>query len=100
MHRTKALFEEALTYGTLTSEQQAMAHYMIALCDQHIYTLQRNEEIPSNDSWGNENGFDNYFSAMIQNNVFNSFESLRKYTTTKVYQDIVKECKYFRYYVN
>jgi hypothetical protein len=100
MHRTKALFEEALTYGTLTSEQQAIAHYMIALCDQHIYTLQRNEEIPSNDSWGNENGFDNYFSAMIQNNVFNSFESLRKYTTTKVYQDIVKECKYFRYYVN
>jgi hypothetical protein len=100
MRRTKALFNEALSNGTLTSEQQAMAHYMIALCDQHRYTLERNEEIPSNDSWDNENGFDNYFSTMIQNNVFNSFESLQKYANTKVYQDIVKECNYFRYYLN
>jgi hypothetical protein len=96
MNITRDLFTSAINSGNLTNDELVFANYMIALCQLHEFTKYRKEEIPQYDSWS----FDNYFNQMIYSGVYKSFDKIKQLKSTSAYIHVVKECKYFRYYVN
>lgn len=88
----------ALSLGELTRERQAQAYFMLARCEQNRYTLLKGE-IPKN--YMNENNFDDYFNEMKRSRNMRNFEILASnYAGTACYQEIIRECHYFDYYLN
>jgi hypothetical protein len=98
MNVAENYLKQALSLGGLTKEQQAEVYFMLARCEQNRYTL-RNGEFPQEDYY--EITFAEYFSTMRSNGYMSNFKQLStNYRTTKVYQDIIKECNYFTSYLN
>jgi hypothetical protein len=79
---------KALSTAT-NREQRAKCYYLLAKCE-------RNE-------WYNITLFnknDYYFGeAMVDIRSIDNFDSLRQYSDTRYYQDVLKECGYFRTYL-
>jgi hypothetical protein len=88
----------ALSLGGLTRERQAQAYFMLARCEQNGYTL-LNGDIPENYMY--ENYFDDYFNEMKGSRNMRNFQILASnYAGTASYQEIIRECHYFDYYLN
>jgi hypothetical protein len=88
----------ALSLGGLTRERQAQAYFMLARCEQNRYTL-LNGEIPENYMYNKY--FDAYFNEMKGSRNMRNFEILASnYAGTACYQEIIRECHYFDYYLN
>lgn len=88
----------ALSLGGLTRERQAQAYFMLARCEQNVYTLS-NGDIPENYMY--ENYFDDYFNEMKGSRNMRNFQILASnYAGTASYQEIIRECHYFDYYLN
>jgi hypothetical protein len=96
MNITRDLFTNAINSGNLSNDELVYAHYMVAMCQLNNYTKNRNQEIPKYDEWS----FNNYFNQMIYDGVYKSFDKIKQLKSTSAYAQIVKECKYFRYYIN
>jgi hypothetical protein len=98
----KQFFEKALNVGGLNREMTAKAHFMLARCDQNVYC----EGSVIRDNYTNYYGVYNDYFDQFQNNIRASgfrkhFEVLAyKYSNTEFYRELIKECKYFDYYVN
>ena len=93
---------KAIAIGGLTKEQEAEIYFMLARCEQNNYTLTHGS-IPSdykNEDFVEEN-FSKYYDEMKNLGFLSSFNTLQlKYKHTRFYDELVKECKYFDYYVN
>lgn len=88
----------ALSLGGLTRERQAQAYFMLARCEQNGYTLLHGD-IPENYMY--ENYFDDYFNEMKGSRNMRNFQILASnYAGTASYQEIIRECHYFDYYLN
>lgn len=96
MNITRDLFTNAINSGNLSNDELVYAHYMVAMCQLNNYTKNRKQEIPQYDEWS----FNNYFNQMIYGGVYKSFDNIKQLKSTSAYMQIVKECKYFRYYIN
>lgn len=82
-------YQKALAASN-TKEQKAKCYYMLAKCE-------RNE-------WYNKNVFNKneyyyYGSDMVDLKTINSFTMLKQYADTKYYQEVLKECGYFREFI-
>jgi hypothetical protein len=65
-----------------TDEQKAKCTYMLAKCERNV--------------WYNKNPSGDYYKvAFIP---FKNFVELKKYSSTKYYQEVIKECGYFKSY--
>lgn len=71
-----------------TNEQKAKCHYMLAKCERNEWY---NAEVYS--------GRENTESDTIDFKAWEGFKALKNYTDTKYYQEVIKECGYFREYV-
>ncbi len=95
-------FNNALNYGGLSQEQEAKIHFMLARCTQNNYTLIHGaipEDYRGEDSI--EENFTKYYDEMKNLGFLSNFNTLQmKYNNTRFYAELVKECKYFDYYVN
>jgi hypothetical protein len=72
-----------------TDEQKAKCHYMLAKCERNQWyngTVYNDE-----DNEYNRNGPD--FKA------WTGFKALKQYSNTQYYKDVIKECGYFRTYI-
>ena len=71
-------------------EQKAKSNYMLAKCErnqwynQHVYNNSKNE-------YGD--------SKMVDFSVLSGFKNLKLYPKTKFYEEVIKECEYFKNYV-
>ena len=98
----KQFFDRALNIGTLNREMTAKAHYMLARCDQNRYC----EGTGIRDNYTNYYGvyndyFDQFQSGIRSSGFRKDFEVLKnQYSNTKFYQELIRECKYFDYYVS
>jgi hypothetical protein len=98
MRTAEGYFKEALMLAGLTMEQRAEIYFMLARCEQNRYTL-KHGAFPEDDYYGPS--FDDYFEKMKLDGYMSNFKQLStNYRSTKVYQDIIKECKYFDTYLN
>ncbi len=83
-------YNKALQAAT-TDEQKAKCYYMLAKCERNqwynktVYNDRQNE-------YGDNKGID--FKA------WQGFKSLKQYSKTQYYKDVIKECGYFRTYIN
>ncbi len=84
-----AYYQKALS-AAADNEQKAKCIYMLAKCE-------RNE-------WYNKNVFntnDYYYSRdMVDLKAVSNFKMLQQYADTKYYQEVIKECGYFRTFIN
>jgi vancomycin permeability regulator SanA len=75
-----------------TDEQKAKCHYMLAKCERNqwynetVYSDKENE-------YRNENPKGDF-------KAWAGFKTLKQYSTTQYYKDVIKECGYFRTYIN
>ena len=95
-------FKSALNYGGLSKEQEAEIHFMLARCAQNNYTLKHGAfpEDYRGDDFIEEN-FTKYYDEMKNLGFLSNFNTLQmKYYNTRFYNELIKECKYFDYYVN
>jgi hypothetical protein len=98
MRLVEAYLNTALSLGGLTREKQAQAYFMLARCEQNRYTY-NNGGFPDWDE--GEDGFSNYFDELKRSGSMRNFQLLASnYSGTATYQEIIRECKYFEYYVN
>jgi hypothetical protein len=89
---------EALSLGELSQEQQAEVYFMLARCEQNRYTL-KNGNFPEDDYY--DISFADYFSKMRTDGYLSNFKQLStNFRSTQVFQNIIKECKYFDSYLN
>lgn len=96
MHFAKNYFKTALSIGGLSREKEAQIYFMLARCEQNSYSI-TNGVIPHGDKYG----FTDYFNQMRRVNSMQNFQKLASnYYSTKTYQEIIRECKYFEYYIN
>jgi|GEM_PF-1746653 len=105
---SKALyyFKNAVKY-TKDKELAAKACYMAAKCQQNIYDLEYNTESYSYDNesylykkYNGRLGFPADEEQKENKNYREYFKILNnKYSKTQFYEQIIKECKYFDYYV-
>jgi hypothetical protein len=65
-----------------TDEQKAKCTYMLAKCERNV--------------WYNTNKDGDYYKKAFI--AFKNFAELKKYSTTKYYQEVIKECGYFKSY--
>ena len=88
MNVAEKFFNLALSLGGLDQEKQAEIYFMKARCEQNRHTLfSEDERYDDRNMWDAQH--------------IPSFKSLKTtYRYTRAYQDIVRECKYFRYYLN
>ena len=97
MRVAEQFLKQALSLGGLSQEQQAEVYFMLARCEQNRYTL-KNGHFPEGYY---DITFDDYFNKMRSDGYLSNFKQLSaNYRTTKAYQTIIKECKYFYQYVN
>ncbi len=88
----------ALSLGGLSQERQAQAYFMLARCEQNRYAL-NNGPFPEGDDY--EGGFTDYFNEMKLSGSMRNLQKLASnYYGTATYQEIIRECKYFNYYLN
>jgi hypothetical protein len=88
----------ALNLGGLNTEQQAQTYFMLARCEQNRYTLQNGA---FRESYDGDRAFFIDFNRMKRSLYMQNFEILaRNYKATASYKEIIKECKYFTYYLN
>jgi len=82
----------ALSLGGLTQERQAQAYFMLARCEQNRY--------PLNYDYG-EGGFTDNFDKMKSSGRMRNLQKLASnYYGTATFQEIIRQCKYFEYYIN
>ena len=85
-------YQKALAFAK-TSEQKAKCHYMIAKCERNEYY--NNYYIQGNvkmSPWP---------SSEINFIAWEGFKTLKsKYSKTQYYQEVIKECGYFKTYVS
>ncbi|MDB3905618.1 hypothetical protein N9335_04005, partial [Crocinitomicaceae bacterium] len=99
---SKQFFDRAINTGKLNREMMAKAHYMLARCDQNMYC----EGSAIRDNYTNYYGVNNDYFDQFQRGIRSSgfrkdFEILKnQYSNTKFYQELIRECKYFDYYVS
>lgn len=88
----------ALNLGGLNTEQQAQTYFMLARCEQNRYTLQNGA---FRESYDGDRAFFIDFNRMKRSLYMQNFEILaRNYKATASYKEILRECKYFAYYLN
>lgn len=87
MDAAKSYYQKALAAAT-TAEQKAKCYYLLAKCE-------RNDWYTKNTF--NENSY--YGSGMVDLKAIGSFKMLNQYQDTKYYQEVLKECGYFREYL-
>ena len=95
-------FKSALNYGGVSKEQEAEIHFMLARCAQNNYTLKHGAfpEDYRGDDFIEEN-FTKYFDEMKNLGFLSNFNTLQmEYNNTRFFNELIKECKYFDYYVN
>lgn len=98
----KQFFDRALNIGSLNREMTAKALFMLARCDQNRYC----EGSEIRDNYTSYSGvykdyFDQFQSGIRSSGFRKDFEVLKnQYSNTKFYQELIKECKYFDYYVS
>jgi hypothetical protein len=98
MRVAQSYLNTALSLGGLNRERQAQAYFMLARCEQNQYTF-FNGSFPDWDE--DEDGFSNYFDEFRRSGNMRNFQLLASnYSGTATYQEIIRECKYFEYYVN
>jgi hypothetical protein len=98
MRVAQGYLNTALSLGGLNRERQAQAYFMLARCEQNQYTF-ANGSFPDWDE--GEDGFSNYFNELKRSGSMRNFQQLASnYYGTSTYQEIIRECKYFEYYVN
>jgi len=99
---SKQFFDRALNIGSLNREMTAKALFMLARCDQNRYC----EGSEIRDNYTSYSGvykdyFDQFQSGIRSSGFRKDFEVLKnQYSNTKFYQEMIKECKYFDYYVS
>jgi hypothetical protein len=85
MKAAAGYYQKALA-AAATKEQKAKCYYMLAKCERN--------------SWYTKNIFNgsDYYSGsdMVDLKAINSFNMLKQYSDTKYYQEVIKECGYFR----
>lgn len=87
----------ALKLGGLNKEQQAQTYFMLARCEQNRYTVQNGA---FNFNYEGDNAFFKEFNLMKRAGYTQNFQRLAKeYSTTASYKEMIKECKYFAYYL-
>lgn len=99
----RSLFIKAINLSSLNKELSAKAHFMISRCDQNIYCKSYGRIMENRtDYYGKyQPHFYNFQNDIKQGGFRNHFEILKnEYNDTKFYNEIIKECKYFEYYVN
>lgn len=87
MNAAKACYQKALA-ASITNEQKAKLYYLLAKCE-------RNE-------WYTSHVFtDDYYygSNMVDLEAISNFKILKQYSDTKYYQEVIKECGYFREFI-
>ncbi len=95
--KAQTFYKKALQY-TRDHELEAKIHFMLAKCEQWDYWVHDSEEeLRVQD-------YRKYYESLmrhIQKEGYRShFEIIRtQYSDTKLYQEAIKECKYFDYYV-
>ena len=102
MQVSENFFKQALELGGLDKETEAEIYFMLARCEQNRFTKE-NGEIPENYSYsGNQDdSFTTYVKNMNTSGFQSNFNTLStKYKQTKFYKELIKDCKYFEYYVN
>ena len=75
---------------------------MLARCEQNNYTLSHGsmQSDYKNENFVEEN-FTKYYDEIKNLGFLSNFNTLQmKYKHTRFYDELVKECKYFDYYVN
>jgi hypothetical protein len=88
----------ALQLGGLNKEQQAQTYFMLARCEQNRYTLQ-NGSFSFN--YEGNNAFFKEFYLMKRTGHTQNFQRLAsEFRGTESFKEIVRECKYFSYYLN
>jgi hypothetical protein len=98
MSVAESYLNTALTLGGLTRERQAQAYFMLARCEQNRYSY-KNDGFPDWDE--GDDGFTAYFDEMKRSGSMRNFQLLASnYYGTATYQEIIRECKYFEYYVD
>jgi hypothetical protein len=98
MSVAESYLNTALTLGGLTRERQAQAYFMLARCEQNRYSY-KNDGFPDWDEGGD--GFTAYFDEMKRSGSMRNFQLLASnYYGTATYQEIIRECKYFEYYID
>ncbi len=98
MRIAEKYLNKALSLGGLNTEQQAQAYFMLARCEQNRYTVQNGE---FTESYDGNNAFSIDFNRMKRSMYMRNFEILaNNYKGTASYKEIIKECKYFAYYLN
>ena len=98
MRIAEKYLNKALSIGGLNTEQQAQTYFMLARCEQNRYTLQNGE---FRESYDGDNAFSIDFARMKRSLYMRNFEIIaNKYKGTESYKEIIKECKYFAYYIN
>lgn len=89
---------KALSLGGLSRETQAKAYFMLAKCEQNAYTLKAGT-FPDSDEY--ENGFTDYINLMNRLGNMHNFQIIASnFYGTSAYNEIIRECKYFEYYLN
>src|SRR5690606_3551546 len=81
-------YRQALVHAK-TDEQKAKCHYLLAKCERNDYY---NETFGPGGYAGY--GIKNYFLA------WDGFKALEQFPSTKYYRDVIRECGYFRTYIN
>lgn len=102
MQVSESFFKKALQLGELDKETQVEIYFMLARCEQNRYT-QENGEIPEDYAYDGEidYSFTKYMKTMNNLGFQSNFKTLAmQYKNTKTFEDIIKDCKYFEYYVN
>lgn len=102
MEVSEKFFKKALELGELDKETQAEIYFMLARCEQNRYS-QEEGEIPDDYEYDGKitYSFTNYMKSMNNSGFQSNFKILeKKYKDTEIYKDIVRDCKYFEYYVN
>ena len=91
---SKMYYQKALAAAT-NNEQKAKCYYMIAKCERNEYY--NNQYNPSKDRWDNQYAIQ---SSKVNFLDWNGFKELKNnYSDTKYYQEVIKECGYFRTFV-
>ena len=102
MNICEEYLKKALALGGWSKEKEAEIYFMLARCEQNKYTL-KHGSIPSDYKGDDfvEEHFTKYYDEMKNLGSLSNFNVLQKeYKNTRFYDELVKECKYFEYYVN
>ncbi len=88
------LIERAIEAGLPNRNDEAKAYFLKARCEQNMY-CQNHEQYGFSDS-----NLDYQLDVMKRKGYQQNFDKIASdYKNTSFYNEIISECKYFRYYV-